>query len=217
MCGLALPGLINQVNRDQNHKSETFCFVGTIVTGQLKWKNQLWVRRDLHHWDEIFRKCFLGISTQKLWYRGGQGYTCTCFGGVKGSWRAAKVWFLERPGEAIGEGEPHLRIEGITERSWDLAPCVRIRVPKESPGEIICEYAANLQWRLQHFGDTITWDVRQGQQQMRNKASLSLEKLMHFGGQNWRSRAVLGLRGPEDGESQTIDAELTVLLEFDFA
>lgn len=63
------------------------------------------------------------------------------------------------------------RTEEIMERRWELAPCDRIRVPKESPGEVIGEGAAKWLGRHQHFGDARWCD--QGYQQPGNGADLS--------------------------------------------
>lgn len=85
---------------------------------------------------------------------------------MEGSQGAAEVAHHERPGHCSTQSlswNRSPRIEGIMERSWGLAPCSRVRVPEESPGQATgrCSYSGD----PQNFGGvhTVGWLPRKAE------------------------------------------------------
>lgn len=51
------------------------CFAGRVVTGQLELKNQLWLRRDQHHWGDVFWEAFKQAQhTEAVFWKWSKSY-----------------------------------------------------------------------------------------------------------------------------------------------
>jgi hypothetical protein len=128
---------------------------------------------------------------------------------MKGFWRAAEVWHYEWTWKAIGEGAVSVAIddpglEGVTQRSWDLAPW---REPMWGYG-----------WSLvtgedSNFGDASSMTDHQEQQQQWSTGIWSLEdKVCATKGRAGEVTQALGGAQKVVSGSQTLDRWSLILL-----